>query len=430
MKIRKLFCLKLFFLLGLLLLGVSKKNFSQNDFFSLEKLALQKLYHYSDNNPPNNNIDISKKNNNIYRLAITFTSENFIDSFPSIAERFPNLQEIRIEGDYSHVPSEIFKFKKLQVLILNLCNSDNCEHTNMITLSDELFELNDLKVLEIRGISSLLYIPEQISKLSKLSYLKFEAFLGPVMLPISLAYLPKLKNLEVSPPCNSSVIIDDQRHRAVFSDHLCDFSEEMNFIKSHYLMLDSNRLYYYPDSDKNNLIPYKEREIASFYKNGNKCIVGQLDSLKKPTGSWKFYYKNGKLKEERFYVSGMETGNWTVYDSLGVKLVNYYFSDSITHFVWYYENGKIRKESFFKNSMAYGVWKSYTIDAEISSEYSYQNDCLNGPVKLYSSSNGNKITIYEVNYKNGKKHGSEIYRNASNQLEKNNFYINGKLQEK
>ncbi|MCW3085911.1 MAG: variant repeat protein [Bacteroidetes bacterium] len=407
----------------------SGSSFALDKVLSLDELNKQKIYYLSAQSNKNG-IDVNKVNKKVYRLCI---QKEFSDLILIKAINFPNLQELQIDGDYSHFPIEAFEFKNLQVLKLNLCNSDACEHTNLITLSDGLYDLANLKVLEVKGISGLIYIPEKISKLSKLLYIKLEAYLGPVILPVSIAYLPQLRYLNISEPCNFDVITEDQRHNSVFSNDLCDNLEEKDFIKSQHINIESdlvmgpNNLH---DFSNSNLKPV-EKKISDSFSNGNKSITGQLDSLNQPDGNWNFYYNNGKLKEERFYRSGKETGIWSIYDSYGTKLISLSFESVLTRFVWFYANGKIRKESFFKNNMADGIWKTYYETGIVSSEFSYSNDLLNGPVRFYyNNTGGTQIVSYEANYQNGKINGKEIYRDSTNTIQRINLYTNGILIEK
>ena len=57
------------------------------------------------------------------------------------------------------------------------------------------------------------------------------------------------------------------------------------------------------------------------YENSNQLSVqGTLNNAGRRTGSWTWWYPNGKISQEGSYDNGAKTGTWTLYYEDGSRL--------------------------------------------------------------------------------------------------------------
>jgi antitoxin component YwqK of YwqJK toxin-antitoxin module len=146
---------------------------------------------------------------------------------------------------------------------------------------------------------------------------------------------------------------------------------------------------------------------------------GQINVIKNfkngsPVGNWIFNNNKGQWAREEQYKKGLAHGIWSFYDSVNVKVFQYYTKGELmaeyNEAKW--PNGQIKEVPAFKNGLPHGTWTGYWPDGS---------------------------TMYSLNYKNGKKHGSstkydslgilifevKFDKGLKNSLEKN-YFSNGK----
>ena len=404
--------------------------FSQDGMISFEELLKEKTYKTDVYSDDKDFIDINSYHPDVYRIEISADTD--IDEFASKSANFPNLQELIIVGNFMSFPTGVFKFNKLQILDISFCVADFCEGKNVITLSDEFFELRNLKVIRFRRLSWLYYIPEKIAQLEQL--MLFENESGPIILPVSLAYLPKLQYLGLK-------YREVEYHNSFYEfEKNFSFEEDENFIKWTHLKHCKNYFLDYSSYnclDTNYNLKTIDKKINYRYPNGKTSIKGQLSKNFLPDGHWKYYHENGRVKEDRFYNNGKEIGTWTVYNSLGCKLINYYFpSDSVLIITMYYPTGEKMKEMSFLNHKADGIWRTFIFlegHIYLKSERRYLNDKLNGlsfEIEYTSNNEDSCIveSVYKTNYLNGKKHGDEFREDGNGNIIQIEHYVNGKYQ--
>ena len=410
-------------------------SFSQDGMIAFEELLKEKIYKNDVYNDDKDFIDINTYHPEVYRIQISADTD--IYEFASKSTNFPNLQELIINGHFMSFPVGISQFKKLQILKISFCQDDRCQRHNVISLFDELFELRNLKVLHFSGASCLYYIPEKIAQLDQLMVFENVSYFGgPVILPISFAYLPKLQYLG---------LIDRASLESNF--FYCNvknisFKEDEDFIKSTHKGYWKSCMPFHYDSYIDDLktinnLKTIDKKISHRYPNGKISIKGQLSSKNLPDGHWTFYHQNGFVKEDRFYKNGKEIGMWAVYDSLGSKLINYHFpNDSVLNITTYHPTyGKIAEMSFL-NHKADGIWRTFIfLEGKIylESERRYLNDKLNGlSTEIeYTFNNEDSCfveSVYKTNYLNGKKHGDEIREDRNGNIIQIDHYINGVIQ--
>lgn len=113
---------------------------------------------------------------------------------------------------------------------------------------------------------------------------------------------------------------------------------------------------------------------------------------KKRTGTWKYFFSDGKLMSQEFYVDGKLEG----------ELLNYY------------PNGKPTEISNYKNGLKNGVSKKYSSDGILIEEVEFRNGKANGLAKYFELNGSLKEKGI---YKDGKRQG------------KWEFYLDGEVAE-
>lgn len=354
------------------------KSFEKDTLFFINYGEINR-YQILNVNGTGNKYDINSKNlvfPNVRRLVI----ENEFDSIYSSSNfltvnQFPNLVELYFIGyTFGKLPEVIFKFKKLQALHINPKSVYSKKQLlNTYILPNELFELNDLKYLEIGKMDQFIYLPEKISMLKNLVELRIFANEGNLScLPVSLINHPRLRKV---------IITGDTTNQSFNSWYFKDFPFSTDILNS----ISSNHLNFsYSSSFKNepfiksgNAINLKKNLTGEFTQranNGNLVITGFFDEKNLPTGAWKFYHTNNKIREVRFYNHGKEIGEWEVYDSLGKTIAQYSFKDSSIHFNFYHSNGMKKAELYLNNNLSDSIWSIYDEKGLKLSSITYRNN--------------------------------------------------------
>lgn len=95
----------------------------------------------------------------------------------------------------------------------------------------------------------------------------------------------------------------------------------------------------------------------------NSSIPNQIKNRKKE-GFWKEFYKNGQLKTEGTYISGLKEGlhkEWWENGQLAVA-GNFKNGKENGHMKFVHDNGHLVGEGNFKNGERIGIWKFYNFD--------------------------------------------------------------------
>lgn len=132
-------------------------------------------------------------------------------------------------------------------------------------------------------------------------------------------------------------------------------------------------------TDQNGL---KQGKWVKNYNYGSKRYEGQFKD-DKPTGEFKYYYKNGHLKAITKYEAN---GDSAITES-------------------YHKNGMKMAEGVYFKQQKEGKWLYYSdIDSALISEENYKNGQLHGTVITFYPESGNPAEIIE--YKHGMREGS------------------------
>jgi antitoxin component YwqK of YwqJK toxin-antitoxin module len=139
------------------------------------------------------------------------------------------------------------------------------------------------------------------------------------------------------------------------------------------------------------------------------------DNQGRKQGTWKKVDENGKLKYEGQFKDNIPTGTFKHYHSNGkLKAVsNYYLNGEATHTTLYSVEGVREAEGKYLHQQKDSIWKYYDISGEkLVSQESYANNQKHGafitynkdekPLEITRFSKGKKDGRWEVYYPNGK----------------------------
>jgi len=134
--------------------------------------------------------------------------------------------------------------------------------------------------------------------------------------------------------------------------------------------------------------PNKNPNYTGFYKNELK------------DGDWKYYFDNGKVKEEGPYKDSKKQGHWISWTPYGFKDMEGDYINERPNGLWtyYYETGVKSMEQNFKDGKQDGKCSSWYENAQLKSTTSYSLVKDPKGVRVESKPDG-KWTYYD---KNGK----------------------------
>lgn len=205
----------------------------------------------------------------------------------------------------------------------------------------------------------------------------------------------------------------------------------------------SQNFYNYPENTLKSELMYENgiavKEYKSFYRNGKPEEIGNLNKKGDRDGSWKIFYEDGTIKEERSYSNGKWDGISKYYDELGKiteelnyrndilveykaydasgKVINQNKKDGKNTYEvnLYHPNGNKKREGKVVGGLTEGEWKSYNVNGFVTNVDHYVKGNNDGKVLVYH--NNGKIKT-ETDYKDGETNG--YYRN---------YFPNGKLKQ-
>ena len=138
---------------------------------------------------------------------------------------------------------------------------------------------------------------------------------------------------------------------------------------------------------------------------------GQINVIKDfkngaPIGNWIFSDDKGEWSREEQYKKGVAHGIWSFYDSVNVKVFQYYTKGELiaeyNEAKW--PNGQIKEVPAFKNGLPNGTWTGYWPDGSTKYTLNYKNGTKHGSSTKYDSLG---VLIFEVKFDKGLKDGLE-----------------------
>lgn len=164
----------------------------------------------------------------------------------------------------------------------------------------------------------------------------------------------------------------------------------------------------------------REGDIISLknYENGflvTREFINRRDKQGRKQGTWKTFYKNGKIKTSENYLDGKKHGIFKEYDKQG-KLIN----------IEKYENGnKVIKDKATAN---YEIRRNYYPNGQVKTKATYLNDTMDGVRREYDR-DGNITDAYVMDQ--GKVVGKGIVdKQGMKQNEWKEYYKSGKIKAK
>lgn len=163
--------------------------------------------------------------------------------------------------------------------------------------------------------------------------------------------------------------------------------------------------YYFPDGKIKSVARYSDNGktaiITSYHTNGKKLAEGTYIDKKKD-GRWRYYNSNEVLIAEENYLAGSREGLWKTW----------------------LETGRLDEEVNYKGNLKNGEWKQYYPDSLLKVKGTYVNDELNGLVQYYYLSG--KIMISGT-MKAGMQDGIWMYFTELGPTDKRITYRNGQV---
>ena len=204
---------------------------------------------------------------------------------------FPKLKEMRLEG-FCWIPKNMSVYPKLQVLVWH-APEESCLEFSIDSLEyyaprdfcfpKQMYELKNLKILELHVSDASIVLTENILKLKKLRRLSVESgcewgYNAHLHVPVALLdyYVQKKDKLDFG---NTEKV---EWKRQPIRNIFCRVSPKKSY---------------------------------EYEKIGNVFVSGHYKNGK-PDGEWYIYDTNGKLIQERYYKNGLEEGDWKYWRKL------------------------------------------------------------------------------------------------------------------
>jgi antitoxin component YwqK of YwqJK toxin-antitoxin module len=341
--------------------------------------------------------------NSIFRIRYDAT---ICDTFPINSFNYPSLQELRIAIYREfYFPNELPKFKKIENLELVLSEGQIDSDSRLTHFLVQLQKIKSLKKLTITSeIGGFEYIPETFFDSLHLDVFNYNVEnYQMINFPLSVFFNENIKEINFKE--NQNVSFDD------------DLPKLCNEYKNLMQLIKVNDSFWNKSQNANKLsLARKILDLDSnqfIIRRKNNLILCQGSLMnKKLNGKCSLYYTSGKLKEERFYKEGKETGVWKFYDSLGLVSAIFEFTDSTEHFIYYHSNGNTKANIWTRNGIAHGIWTIY-----------HRDDC-----SVYTESKFEKgIRTYKTNYTpyaGPSDVKNTLLFNRKSKIYTNNFYDN------
>jgi antitoxin component YwqK of YwqJK toxin-antitoxin module len=149
------------------------------------------------------------------------------------------------------------------------------------------------------------------------------------------------------------------------------------------------------------------------------------DSSAKKHGLWTEYFSNGKTSSETVYQHGIKISRIGYDILLGFKYYEEHFATDRNGKAgkglakYWYSNGKPKQELPYLDNKKNGLAKNWYPNGRLQWEIPYIRDTVNGIENIYDTS-GN--LIYTAAYLSGMKEGVEIIRNADGSRTENHYH--------
>ena len=178
---------------------------------------------------------------------------------------------------------------------------------------------------------------------------------------------------------------------------------------------------------------YIQGKQVNYYKDGQISLSANYTSKGKKNGLWKWYFKNGDLKQIGTYKNEQKIGEWKIYYTKGQYHIQNYDDNGKKTGEWkYYRKDKLHQIEHYKDGKADGVSKSFFDNGKpIYLQYYSRGKAIGTHQLYYKSGQIKKTTTYldtgiskSINYyKNGSISATKLYK--KNKVLAKSFYKNG-----
>lgn len=196
------------------------------------------------------------------------------------------------------------------------------------------------------------------------------------------------------------------------------------------IMEDEGMAYSYTDLKVNGIGKRKgDLNIGDwrFYDaDGRLTGAGSYNDQGNRQGKWIWYDLSGEIREYAHYQNGLLEGENKAYFSNGrIRSITGYTNDNLEgEYRLYNEKGALMQKKVFKNGELNGPYQEYFQVGEILPEFdiTYRDGLIEEKAVEYYA---NGDVFAEMDFKNGKQHGSEKKYHKNNNLFSETLYING-----
>ena len=122
-------------------------------------------------------------------------------------------------------------------------------------------------------------------------------------------------------------------------------------------------------------------DSAIIYEEGIKTAYGAVDSLRNRIGIWSEYHNTGEFRGKGMYANDKRIGEWIFYyPNSQVEQKGKYDKKGRAQgeWKWFYENGALMREEFYLDNLRNGIMTEYTEDGKIITKGEYIDDLQEG----------------------------------------------------
>lgn len=166
-------------------------------------------------------------------------------------------------------------------------------------------------------------------------------------------------------------------------------------------------------------------EFKYYYPNGKiKAVTVYADSGRR--AQTVMYFNNGKKNAEGVYINKVKDGLWIYYGTNEVKISEENYIKGVKEGTWkyFYDDGKINRAENYKNNLLNGESLDYYADSILKIKCSFLNNKLNGKYQYFY--NSGKILL-TGSYKNDLKEGEWMFFNENGLGDRKLTYKGGSL---
>lgn len=145
--------------------------------------------------------------------------------------------------------------------------------------------------------------------------------------------------------------------------------------------------------------------LRFFDANGTHTAIGAFDKSGERTGTWKWFYDTGLLREVQTYEKGLANGIGKFYDNNGYLAISQEWKDDEREGerLTYYVTGSIMNRSFYKGGKMEGAYTSYHPQGGVDYTVQVVDGQQDGEAIAYYATGGTRsVTMFKAGQREGK----------------------------